>query len=109
MSDERQPTHNPPHLRRLQAVSVPGVPPSGCFVKTHRERAERAADLVGAPSPSSVALIARETQPTELVEAAQALLDRTEGIVLDDKGEDDRLARDEERLRAALALYPEEG
>lgn len=78
-------------------------------LKTHRERAERAADLVGAPHPSSVALIARETYPVELVKAAQALLDRTEGIVLDDKGEDDRLARDEERLRVALALYEPEG
>lgn len=78
--------------------------------KTHQERAEEAtAWVLGSDSTAASKKIAEITRPTELVKAAQALLDRTEGIVLDDKGEDDRLARDEERLRVALALYPEEG
>lgn len=79
--------------------------------KTHRQRAERALfatklDKTDAFCESGAfdhysAIVARETRPDELLEAARFVLDKC-GLY----GPADR-AR--EKLRAALSLYEEEG
>lgn len=70
-------------------------------MKTHQERAERAADLVGSPSRSSVDLIAEETRPTELLKAARGLCEEIESGPKHTGMTGEHLRR----VRAALALY----
>lgn len=77
--------------------------------KTHQERAEKAARVINVPGTSRD--IARETFPTELVEASgnTALNAELSPDPRMDGATDVYLvpAEDIEALRAALALYPE--
>lgn len=92
--------------------------------KTHQERAEAVASVLACPThtykhpetgeeKTAAELIARETYPTELVEAARELLDQVEADHAHLMGDHEGMPDSPEvvdllrQARTALALYPE--